>query len=89
MGALTAAGRAISNSLPSPRTLRTSAVPAVRVRDGADERETEPGPPGPLVAASGAEPVEDVRQLAGGDAAAGVADAQPDRAVPAAVDRQL
>ena len=63
--------------------------PAVRGRDRAHQGKPEPGPPRPLGAARGAEPVEDAVELAGLDAAAGIADGHPDLAIPAAADRQL
>lgn len=64
-------------------------LPAVRLRDGADQGKPEPGTPGAPGVAPGAEPVEDVRKLVGGDAAAGVRDDQADLADPAEPYRDL
>jgi hypothetical protein len=57
--------------------------PAVRVGDRAHQGEAEPGPPAAVGVGTGTEPVEDVGELARLDAAAGVADRDPDRSVPA------
>ena len=62
-----------------PRRAADARRPAVRVGDRAHQREPEPGPPAAVGVSAGAEPVEDVGELARLDAAAGVADRDPDR----------